>query len=537
MLRIWAGVPLFLEFGRCPISLHCIASLRFVLCNKQSFVDAPWRFLFDFLATLSVLTYLCNSSMKAPATLASVSPNLDNLYSHDTAKLIFFCANTTKDMLLKQNDILLGSGALVLLRAQYLDTVFLKCGTITYPILPSLKCWRVDDRFVFPVPSGGYWRIEVVSADQKPVCELERVLSMLLRFQTGVPFKIRNPAQNKLLGSLGRCKSDYEAYCAREDSSRRPDVQSLIDRFSQQKSPFRKEVRRAQRHVGAPSRLPKQTDPESYSSETREGLPIVVDLDRTAVSPIATSSKLQMGPPESEVAITEQERLRSIKKEFGQIPVHDQLEGQQLEQAQARFDAASHTRLHGTSLSLNESVSPSKPSAADAGERQEQTTALEELVVSSQSSIRLLSSLSIGRRKNLYPEAAAPPLDCAIMSSFQDTTFSWDLLLQQVDNKNRQLRARLEWLTLFADGVAINDVKRTDEETLFLAAKKRAGVALLREVDVTAFSGLDHSMDSAWSVLVDDRMDALLESWREFQVSSALTPLRTLFCRYRKKSL
>lgn len=100
------------------------------------------------------------------------------LCCHRAAKMTHF--TVSKGSPTKER--LLGSGAVTLVKADSINTIFLKIGNISHPLLPRSKCWRVNNTcFVIPVVKS-FWRLDLLY-DDSAGDRFERVLAQHTRFQ------------------------------------------------------------------------------------------------------------------------------------------------------------------------------------------------------------------------------------------------------------------------------------------------------------------------------------------------------------------
>lgn len=100
---------------------------------------------------------------------------LELLASESTAKMVHFHIAEIGPV----KEQLLGSGIIQLIRAVSINTVFLKMGRITHPLLPRTRTWRIGNCFIFPVVTS-FWRLELRT---KAADVFARELAKVTRFQ------------------------------------------------------------------------------------------------------------------------------------------------------------------------------------------------------------------------------------------------------------------------------------------------------------------------------------------------------------------
>lgn len=131
----------------------------------------------------STQTLAPSSSMDGASCIKSVSlKGLGHLrlhFSYESAKMIHFDMSPSNAYPTKER--LLGSGFVQLVEASSINTVFLKVGTVTHPILPRSKCWRVGKCFIFPVVRS-FWRLELIHDDGTAADDFAMQLAAFTRF-------------------------------------------------------------------------------------------------------------------------------------------------------------------------------------------------------------------------------------------------------------------------------------------------------------------------------------------------------------------
>lgn len=125
----------------------------------------------------------CSIVSKSLRTLGQVSL----LYSHPEARLTQLAHVNESTGRSSNREKLLESGTVQLVRANALNTVYLKIGSLTWPLLRRMRWQQIGTDFVFRVPSDGHWKLELVGCDESGIVQLNLVLTSILHRQQDVP--------------------------------------------------------------------------------------------------------------------------------------------------------------------------------------------------------------------------------------------------------------------------------------------------------------------------------------------------------------
>ncbi|ODQ56429.1 hypothetical protein SAICODRAFT_108383 [Saitoella complicata NRRL Y-17804] len=143
-------------------------------------------------------------------------PKVTLLYSHTSCRIVNFTSKVTTLRAegpppSSEDERTVATGELKVYKTNGMHNVtFLTCGSVTHPIMPRLRCWRVGRwKFVLPTPAAKYWRVELTDNDIDAANRLEQVLSGILAYEREqAPFRrsvvIVDESSQRVVGTIGK---------------------------------------------------------------------------------------------------------------------------------------------------------------------------------------------------------------------------------------------------------------------------------------------------------------------------------------------